>query len=56
MGIGEEGPLFIPLLRDCAIIIRRGGQKTRGGGALHKIAATIGGAQSKITHMTEGGP
>ena len=36
--------------RDCAIIIRRGG------GALHKIAAKIGGAQSKITHLTEGGP
>ena len=30
--------------RDCAIIIRRGGCKTRGG-ALHKIAAKIGGAQ-----------
>ena len=36
------------ILRDCAIIIRRGrGPKTRGG-ALHKIAAKIGGAQSKI--------
>ena len=35
-------------LRDCAIIIRGGGE-TRGG-ALHKIAAKIGGAQSKITH------
>ena len=32
-----------------------GGWKTRGG-ALHKIAAKIGGAQSKITHLTEGGP
>ena len=33
------------------------GAKTRkGGGALHKIAAKIGGAQSKITHLTEGGP
>ena len=42
-------------LRDCAIIIRRGGPKTRGG-ALHKIAAKIGVAQSKITHLTEGGP
>ena len=26
-----------------------------GGGALHKIAAKIGRAQSKITHLTEGG-
>ena len=26
------------------------------GGALHKIAAKIGGAQSRITHLTEGGP
>ena len=26
-----------------------------GGGALHKIATKIGGAQSKITHLTEGG-
>ena len=43
-------------LRDCAIIIRRGASKTRGGGALHKIAAKIGVAQSKITHLTEGGP
>ena len=25
------------------------------GGALHKIAAKTGGAQSKITHLTEGG-
>ena len=49
MGIGEEGPLFIPLLRDCAIIIRRGG----GGaekleeGALHKIPAKMGGLRVK---------
>ena len=43
------------LIRDCAIIIRRGGPKT-GGGALNKTAAKIGGAQSKITHLTEGGP
>ena len=42
-------------LRDCAIFIRRGGLKPEGGGALHKIAAKIGGAQSKITHLTEGG-
>ena len=41
-------------IRDCAIIIRRGDPKTRGG-ALHKIAAKIGGAQSKINHLTEGG-
>ena len=34
---------------------QEGGPKIRGGGALHKIAATIGGAQSKITHLTEGG-
>ena len=26
------------------------------GGALHKITAKIGGAQSKISHLTEGGP
>ena len=26
------------------------------GGALHKIAAKIGGVQSKITHLTDGGP
>ena len=44
-------------LRDCAIIIRRwGADKLEGGVALHKIAAKIGGAQSKITHLTEGGP
>ena len=43
------------LLRDCAIIIRRGAEK-QGGGALHKIAAKIGGAQSKITHLKGGGP
>ena len=45
------------MLRDCAIIIRRGGPKTRRG-ALHKIATKIGGgggAQSKITHLAEGG-
>ena len=42
-------------LRDCAIIIRRGGLKPEGGGALHKIAAKIGGPQSKITHLTGGG-
>ena len=44
-------------LKDCAIIIRRVGLKTKRG-ALHKIAAKIGGgggAQSKITHLTEGG-
>ena len=44
------------LIRDCAIIIRRGGPKTRGGEALHKIAAKTGGAQSKIAHLREGGP
>ena len=44
------------ILRDCAIIIRRGGGWKTRGGALHKIAAKIGGAQSKITHLTEGGP
>ena len=47
-------------IRDCAIIIRRvgrgGGAEKLEGGALHKIAAKIGGAQSKITHLTEGGP
>ena len=43
-------------LRDCAIIMRRGALKPEGGGALHKIAAKIGVAQSKITHLTEGGP
>ena len=42
-------------IRDCAIIIRRGDEKLEGG-ALHKIAAKIGGTQSKITHLTEGGP
>ena len=41
--------------RDCAIIIRRGAKKLERG-ALYKIAAKIGGAQSKITHLTEGGP
>ena len=41
-------------VRDCAIIIRRAAEKQEGG-ALHKIAAKIGGAQSKITHLTEGG-
>ena len=44
-------------IRDCAIIIRRGDEKLEGwGGALHKIAAKIGGTQSKITHLTEGEP
>ena len=44
------------LVRDCAIIIKRGAEKLEGvGGALHKIAAKIGGAQSEITHLTEGG-
>ena len=33
-----------------------GGAKKLEGGALHKIAAKIGGAQSKITHLTERGP
>ena len=52
--------MFLSLLshdiRDCAIIIRRGGGlKNWRGGALHKIAAKIGVAQSKITHLTEGG-
>ena len=49
--------LFIWSLKiwDCAIIIRRGAEKLEGGGALHKIAAKIGGPQSKITHLTEGG-
>ena len=42
-------------VRDCAIIIRRGGAEKLEGGALHKIAAKIGGAQSKVTHLTEGG-
>ena len=41
---------------DCAIIIRRGGGLKPEGGALHKIAAKIGGPQSKITHLTGGGP
>ena len=31
------------VFRDCAIIIRRGAEKQEGGGALHKIAAKIGG-------------
>ena len=44
----------IETIRDCAIIIRREAEKLEGG-ALHKIAAKIGGAQSKITHLTEGG-
>ena len=34
-------------LRDCAIIIRRGGLKPEGGEALHKIAAKIGGLKLK---------
>ena len=46
-------------LRDCAIIIRRGGgvEKLEGVGALHKIAAKIygGGLKVKITHLTERG-
>ena len=33
-----------------------GGAKKLEGGALHKIAAKIGRAQSKITHLTERGP
>ena len=32
-----------------------GAEKLEGGGALHKITAKIGGAQSKISHLTEGG-
>ena len=32
-----------------------GAEKLEGGGALHKIAAKIRGAQSQITHLTEGG-
>ena len=35
---------------------REGGAKKLEGGALHKIAAKIGRAQSKITHLTERGP
>ena len=44
-------------IRDCAIIIRRGEAEKLEVGALHKIAAKMegGGAQSKITHLTEGG-
>ena len=34
-------------VRDCAIIIRRGALKPEGGGALHKIAAKIGGLKVK---------
>ena len=34
-------------MRDCAIIIRRGAEKLEGGGALHKIAAKIGGLKVK---------
>ena len=34
----------------------RGGAEKLEGGALHKIAAKIGGAQSKSSHLTEGGP
>ena len=37
------------------MIIRRGVEKLEEG-ALHKIAAKIGGAQSKIPHLTEGAP
>ena len=51
---GNTHVLIYQALRDCAIIIRRGAEKL--GGALHKIAAKIGGAHSKITHLTEGGP
>ena len=32
-----------------------GGAEKLEGGALHKIAAKIRGAQSKISHLTEGG-
>ena len=35
---------------------REGGAEKLEGGALHKIAAKIAGAQSKITHLTERGP
>ena len=41
------------IVRDCAIIIRRGGPKTRGWGALHKNAAKIG--CDVIFNITEGG-
>ena len=34
-------------IRDCAIIIRRGGAEKLEGGALHKIAAKIGGLKVK---------
>ena len=43
-------------IRDCAIIIRRVGAEKLEGRVLHKIAAKIRGAQSKITQLTEGGP
>ena len=35
---------------------QEGAEKLDGGGALNKIAAKLGGAQSKITYLTEGGP
>ena len=34
---------------------RGGGAEKLEGGALHEIAAKIGGAHSKFTHLTEGG-
>ena len=34
-------------VKDCAIIIRRGGAEKLEGGALHKIAAKIGGLKVK---------
>ena len=46
---------FDTLFRDCAIIIRRRGVEKLEGEALHKIAVKIGGAQSKISHLTEWG-
>ena len=45
-------------IRDYAIIIRKGGggAEKLEAGRYKKIAAKIGGAQSKISHLTEGGP
>ena len=41
-------------LRDCAIIIRRGAEKTRGGHYINKIAAKMGGG-SKLNQSFDGG-
>ena len=43
-------------IRDCAIIIRRGGAEKLEGGHYIKLLPRWEGSQSKITHLTEGGP